>query len=267
MWVRSLAAGALLAGLLVVWVLGIALQRSPATTAATAAHCLDRQALARFQLARSTDDLLAVFGPPASPCRPLAVDALAATQHADFQVLIPAYTVFFLAAALALAGSRGRWAWLAIIAALVAATANGIEDGIQLRLIESMRPPQPGPPAESVGSVGSAGSLDGAAALLAPLTVATLTKFTAFAVYAALVGIWALGRPHRGWPEWLLGLCGLLPLPATLVGAVAPQRLGFVMALTFLVFAIVLAGTLVRVLVRPSGPWGQPAIGAGARLS
>jgi hypothetical protein len=107
----------------------------------------------------------------------------------------------------------------------------------------------------------SAGSFDAAAGWLAPLTIATLTKFAALAVYAALVDMWALRRPSRGWSEWLLGLA-LLALPATLVGAVDPHRLGFLMALTFLLFAMVLFGVLMGVVMRPA--W---ALGPNGRLS
>jgi hypothetical protein len=241
-WVRGLAACALLAGLVVVWVLGIALQRSPATTAATAAHCLDRQALAQFQLARSPDDLVAVFGPAGSPCRPLAVDALAATQHADFVALIPAYTVFFVAAALALAGARDRWTWLAVAVALVAAAANMVEDGIQLRIIESVQSTQPGP---------SGGSFDAAAVWLGSLNDGHADQVRRSRGVRRAGGDVGRAAPRRGWPEWLLGLGGLLPLPAMLVAALDPHRLGFLMALTFLLFAVVLFDMLVRLLLRP----------------
>jgi hypothetical protein len=225
--IRILAICSLIAGLVVVWVLGVALQSSPETTAATAAQCIDRSALARFQLARSTDDLLAVFGPPDSPCRPLVHDALEATQRADLHGLIPAYALFFIAGGFALAGPRSRWTWVATIATLVAAVANVIEDSIQLAIIQSV---------------------DQAAGLLAPLEIATQSKFTGLAVCASAFGAWALGRRDRRWP---LAVVGLLPLPATLIAALDPQRLGFLMAITFLVFAVALFGTEFYVLMRP----------------
>src|SRR5262249_49191737 len=152
------------------------------TRAATAAHCIDRAALARFQLARSLDDPWSVFGPADSPCRPLVVRALAGTQPADLHGLIPAFVVFFIAAALALAGPRSRWAWVAIAATMVAGAANVIEDEYQLQVF---------------------GSVEDATGFRAPLHIATLTKFFALAVCGAAIGIWALRRFH---PTWALGL-------------------------------------------------------------
>jgi hypothetical protein len=232
--VRLLAACAVLSGLVVVGVLGVALQRSPATTAATAAHCLDRSALARFQLARSEADLRAVFGPAESPCRPLVVDALVATQRADFRALIPAYTLFFIAAALALAGRRSVWTRLAVAATVVAATANVLEDRVQLQILRSVE--------------------DGAG-LLVPLVIWTLTKFAAFAVCAAALGGWALthlaGNRAARRLGLVVGLVWLVPVPATLLGALDPHRLGLLMAGAFFLFALTLFGATAGVLVRP----------------
>jgi hypothetical protein len=220
----------LTSAVILVWILGVALQTSPETTAAATAHCLDRTALARFQLARSVDDLVDVFGPADSPCRPLVSRALEATQRADFQGLIPAYTVFFTTAAVALAGVRRAWTLVAIVATLVAAAANVIEDRIQLMIIQSVE--QAGP-------------------LLPPLEIATLTKFAALAVCAAAFAGWALDQKQKKWP---LFVGGLLPLPATLASAPDPQRLGFLMALTFLLFAGVLCAFVVVVTLRPHLP-------------
>ena len=50
---------------------------------------------------------------------------------------------------------------------------------------------------------------------------------------------------------------GLLPLPATFAGAFDPQRLGFLMALTFLLFAVALFGAIAVVAIRPK--WAKPA--------
>jgi hypothetical protein len=130
---RILAVCSIASALVVVWMPAIALQRSPDTHAATAAQCLDRAALALFQFARSNDDLLAVFRPADSPCRPLIVEALEATQQADLHVLILAYSIFFIAAALALAGPSSRWAWSVSAATLVAAAANISRTGFSCR--------------------------------------------------------------------------------------------------------------------------------------
>ena len=74
--VRLLCVCSLTSAVVLVWILGVALQTSPETTAAAAAHCLDRAALAKFQLARTVDDLVGVFGPADSQCRPLVSRAL-----------------------------------------------------------------------------------------------------------------------------------------------------------------------------------------------
>lgn len=231
--IRVLAACSLISALIVVLILGIGLQTSAETTAAVSAHCIDRTALARFQLARSTDDLLAVFGTADSPCRPLVVKALGATQHADLQGLIPAYATFFITGALALGGLRRMWTRVAIVATLLAAAANVIEDSIQLTIIQS---------------------IEGASAWLAPLEIATLTKFMGLAVCAAAFGLWALKRPDK---RRAPGVAGLLPLPATIVSALDPQHLGFLMAITFLVFAVVLFGTMLLVVIRPAWTSGR----------
>jgi hypothetical protein len=227
---RVLGICSLMSAVILVWILGVALQTSPETTAAATAHCLDRAALAKFQLARTVDDLVAVLGPADSPCRPLASRALEATQRADFQGLIPAYTVFFTTAAVALAGVRRVWTLVAIVATLVAAAANLIEDRIQLMIIQSVE--QAGP-------------------LLPPLEIATLAKFLALAVCAAAFAGWALDQEGKKWP---LPVAGLLPLPATLVSAADPQRLGFLMTLTFLLFAVVLCAFVVLVTLHPHLP-------------
>lgn len=94
-----------------------------------AAHDCDAgEAVIRFELARSIDTLVAIFGPAESACRSKVVAAVDAVNTLDVHVFIPSYTAFAVLAALFLSGGKlVPMALGAMGAALVACGADYVE--------------------------------------------------------------------------------------------------------------------------------------------
>ncbi|MEQ1756152.1 MAG: hypothetical protein ABL973_18670 [Micropepsaceae bacterium] len=90
--------------------------------------CNAGEAVIRFELARSIDTLLAIFGPVESACRGKIIAAVDAVNTLDIHAFIPSYTAFAVFAALFLSvGRLVPLALAAIVAALVACAADYVE--------------------------------------------------------------------------------------------------------------------------------------------
>ena len=106
----------------------IAFQLLPEVRAATEAKCATGDAVLRFEVARTPQDLDALFGPFGSACNVKVVAAMDAINTLDVWLFIPTYTAFVSFAALFLSGGRlSALAMAAIGAALVALAADYVE--------------------------------------------------------------------------------------------------------------------------------------------
>lgn len=191
---RLWAALASLAGLIALAVT-IAFRLLPEVQAA--GTCLAADAVIRFEFARTSADLQAIFG----PCRSQAIAAMDAVNHLDVAAYIPSYSAFAAFAAFYLGGGvRRPLVILAIAAAATALVADYVETTTLLRITAD---------------------LDGAGPLLATSSTAAWTKFAALALNAALLSAICLTmRPRRR----IIGGLLMLPVVATVVMAIEPSR-------------------------------------------
>lgn len=157
-----------------------------------AAECLPAGSVVQFELARSVADLVAIFGPADSACRPLAVAGMDAVNTLDVWAFIPTYTLFCMASAMYVARGEPRLlAFCAIAAAAGAAAGDYVETTALLQITQR---------------------LDDPGALLQQLQIGAWSKFALLAAHAFfLAGVcWndAKRRP-------ILGLLLLLPALGT----------------------------------------------------
>lgn len=111
--------------------------------ARAAAECLPPNAVVRFELARNSADLTAIFGEAGSTCRALGVAATDAVNRLDMAAFIPTYTAFLIAGALFLSGGvLGRPLTVAAIAAaLLAAAADYLETTTLMAITRTLDAP------------------------------------------------------------------------------------------------------------------------------
>lgn len=197
LWARLAA----IAGVVTLSVI-VAFQSLPEVTAA--GDCVNGEAVIRFEIARTSDDLEAVFGPADGACRAKVIAAMDAVNTLDVWLFIPAYTAFVSFAALFLAGGGSPAAnpaapgrrvavWAAIGAAGVALAADYAETFALLAYTPDLAPTPP---------------------MLARSSTAASVKFAALALNGlALAALCFTPLPAR---RWALG--GLLCLPAIGVG-------------------------------------------------
>lgn len=189
-----------------------------------AADCLPRGAVVQFELARDSNDLAAIFGPPGGACRALGAAAMDAVNRVDLTAFIPAYTAFCISAALYVA--RGRWgrplAAAAVAAAILAALADVLETATLLDVTET---------------------LDAPGDLLATSQFAAWSKFALLAAHALFcAGLCLIGQNRR----WGLGVALLAPAPGVAAAASSPLALSGVMTASFAIAWIALLGFAVR---------------------
>ena len=96
-----------------------------------------------FEMARSMDDLEAVFGPPGDAERQARLEAMDAGNFWDYPFMV-AYGAFILTFFLAVAQDTGRryW-WLFAALGVLAALADAVENGILLQLTAHLAAGQP----------------------------------------------------------------------------------------------------------------------------
>lgn len=168
-----------------------------------AADCLPPGAVILFELARDTNDLAAIFGPPGSTCRTLGAAAMDAINHIDLIAFIPAYTAFCISGALFLAG--GQWgrplAAAAVAVAILAALADVLETTTLLDISQN---------------------LDALGDLLVRSQFGAWSKFALLAAHALFCAGLCFTSSRR---RWILGF-GLV-LPTLGVAAAASNHIAF----------------------------------------
>lgn len=164
------------------------------TAVRTARACLSHGDVIRFELARSIEDLTAIFGPAATPCRGLVIAAMDAINHFDIAAFIPTYSAFAAVAAVWLVGRLlTPLTLVAIAAALVAFCADMVETITLLELTNDL------------SAAGDRTSVASAAAWI---------KFTALTAHALVLSAACLVVTPR---RWILSLLLLAPLVGTAV--------------------------------------------------
>jgi hypothetical protein len=203
--------------------------------AAIASGCGAPEMFTKFQLARSLNDLIAVFSAPAGACRGPIIAAMDAANRLDLYAFVPAYAAFLIAASIMLAGAwRTRLALAAIGAVIVAALADAAETATQLRITQD---------------------IEGAGAELAPLAIAFWMKYAAMGVHAALMAIIALSAPRR---RLIVAAFAIIAALATIGAAFDAGRVPF-MTLCFGLFWLSLLVTAAAGFVRPLARDASPA--------
>lgn len=156
-----------------------------------------------FELARSADDLRAIFGAVGEPCRHRMIDAMDTVNVVDVAAFIPAYTLFLVGAFVGL-GRRGRpLAKAGVALAALAAAADVVENLCLFALTPRLDP-------------------HGTA--MAALPWATGVKWLALGAVglAAAVALWPGARRHH---QLSAALCMVTPI-ATVAAIAAPHRFG-----------------------------------------
>lgn len=183
---RLAAIATALAGVVTLGVV-FAFQTLPAVSAARG--CMPDEAVLLFEVARTTRDLEAVFGPADGACRAKVVAAMDAINTLDVWVFIPAYTAFVSFAALFLSG--GRIGALTLAAIGMAVSALGCDYLETFNLLGYT--PELTPAPESLAQTASAAWL----------------KFFALGLNGlALAGLCFTTAPRR----WILGALLCLPV-------------------------------------------------------
>jgi hypothetical protein len=130
-------------------------------------------ALGAFQMARTTGDIEAVFGPAGDPCRATMVAAMDRANTVDLFGFIPTYGAFLACGLLALARLGARIARVGLVALVVGLAFDVLETATQLRLTHE---------------------LPGSDAALTALAVGSVGKFAALALAALCAGLAMLAR-------------------------------------------------------------------------
>lgn len=205
---------ALIAGLIT---LGFFITFSAHPTVQAAYELSDRTGVvSTFQRAETPADLAPVFGTPPDPAKIEAMDLI---NTLDLWGFIPAYSVFLIAAAIMIGGTRNTWVHGAILFALIGAVADGVETYKQLQVTAD---------------------LSNAAAHL-PIAPYHWAKYVALAMNGAALAVLCFVGGQR---RLVLGILALAPLPLTLLSyaGMLPPR-AFAVAFTlYWVALLVVAG-------------------------
>lgn len=184
---------------------------------AAAGACWAPGKVVEFELARTLEQLLKVFGPDA--CRAPIVTAMDAVNHFDVKAYIPAYTAFEICAAMFLGLSLRRPLVLgAIGVALVALAGDYLETLTLLRITRD---------------------LDGATDLLAWSSAGAWTKFAGLALHAFLLSRICMAPETR---RPILAMLLLLPMVGTAFAAIDNSRAAL------MTYALILSWTPVLLL-------------------
>lgn len=176
-----------------------------------AGTCLAPGSVVQFELARNSLDLLAIFGEPASACRPLAIVAMDAVNRIDLWVFIPAYTLFCIAGALFL--SNGVLFRPLTVAAMTAAVLAAAADYLETTTLLAITP-----------------TLDSAEALMPYSQLGAWTKFALLAAHALFcAGLCYVTEQRRT----ILGVLLVLPTFGVLAAAYDHVALASVMNAAF----------------------------------
>lgn len=168
---------------------------------AAAGACWTPGKVVDFELARTLDQLLKVFGSPADACRAPIVTAMDAVNHLDVRAYIPAYTAFAICAAMFLGGASRRPLVLGAIGVALAALAGDYLETLTLLQITP--------------------AVDGSADLLFRSSLGAWIKFAGLALHAFLLSrICMAGEVRRP----VLAMLLLLPMAGTAFAAIDNSR-------------------------------------------
>ncbi|WP_421932824.1 hypothetical protein [Phenylobacterium sp.] len=168
---------------------------------AAAGGCWAPGKVVDFELARTLDQLLKVFGPPADACRAPVVTAMDAVNHLDVRAYIPAYTAFAICAAMFLGGRFKKPLVLgAIGVALVALAGDYLETITLLRITQAV---------------------DGSTDLLFRSSLGAWIKFAGLALHAFLLSRICMAGAA---PRPVLAMLLLLPMAGTAFAAIDNSR-------------------------------------------
>ncbi len=185
------------------------------------------RALSAFQRARTMEELAALFGSPPDAGK---LRAMTAGNWLDLIVFIPVYTAFLGCAAAMLARSmRTRLAWLAIMPALIAALADGVETWAQIQMTMDW---------------------SRAAELLPIVAPASWTKYFALGAHALGCAIICFKGARK---RWMLGAIGLVPVLGVIAERFDLVGVFTVMTAVFGVFWIALLVAALTDLLRAKG--------------
>jgi hypothetical protein len=214
---------ALVLGLVTLGVL-IAFSQLPAVASAYPAGAFG-PALSAFQRAADMNDLVALFGNPPDPAKLAAMNA---GNQLDLFGFIPAYTLFLIAASIALAGDAKKpLVWVAIMLALIAATADVMETSGQL----------------GIGTDWARADM-----YLRYVAPAAWMKFFALGAHAlACSAICVTSAP----PRRIIALIGLVPILGVFAASTNLVHIPSLMATVFGAFWVVLLAVVAMDLLKP----------------
>ncbi len=160
-----------------------------------------------FELARSVDDLRAVFADTAPGCRDAMARAMNQINRIDLPFYILVYSVFMVSAALfeSAKSKQRRWLW-GLLAAAIAVLGDFLETGILLQITDDLADP-----GEWIG----------------PLIFSTWLKWVALGSYAGLVAVLTVQQSPR---RWVIGIINLLAALITALALFMPAKFGGLMS-------------------------------------
>lgn len=206
-----------LAGLVMIW----AMMAMNAIPGQLACDGQGGNPMLRFEMVTSAQEMATLFGN--DPCRTRLATAMDAVNHIDVMAYIPAFTLLQIFAAMGLWRHGRAVAIMAILAALVAAGCDFLEDAIlTTKTFELLQ----------------YGAVDGDA--IAVLVLLVRLKFTLLSVAAILLGY--LVRGDGGWWRWV-GFAIMAGGVIGLLGVLIPVVLGLGIGIAWL---LLIAAALVR---------------------
>jgi len=183
-------------------------------------------ALLAFQMARTPDDMEAVFGREGDPCRPGMVAALDRANTVDLYGFIWTYGAFLLCFLLAIGrGGGGPAARLGIVALVAALGLDVLETATQLRLT---------------------GELPGTASALQALAIGSTGKYIALSLVTLCTGVAMVTR--GGICGTLAGVACIAGSGAAFVGLLQPSFRGLLTTGTAVGWVVMLVYSVVSLL-------------------
>lgn len=162
-----------------------------------------------FELARSADDVRAVFADIKPGCQAATIKAMNQINRVDLPLFMMTYSLFIVSASLfeSAKSKQRRWLW-GLLAAPVALLGDLLETGILFQMTDN---------------------LPNAGDYVAALVVTTWIKWIALAGFAGLVSVLALQQSPR---RWVIGGVNAAGVILTVLALFNPHRFGAIMALT-----------------------------------
>ncbi|MGE0046417.1 MAG: hypothetical protein AB7J28_15245 [Hyphomonadaceae bacterium] len=188
----------------------------PDVRASIASGCGNSGSLQSFQLARSVDDLIAVFSAPGGACRAPMIAAMDAADRLDLFVFIPVYGAYLACAILLFAGWKSAIARAALAFLALGLGADVLETSVQLMI--TPRIDRPGD-------------------LLTWLQIGAWAKYLFLSLSGVTLGLVLL---KRRWPNWIVAALAFLALVSVALAFNDPARFARMMSLATALFWLAL---------------------------